>query len=284
MDAEQKKIVDFIRQYRPDSTLNIKKLKAYLSDCIPDNKLLKKILCDAYEEEVHLILSSASDSTLAMHKCKKRLEDDCGMESKHAAWAVETWACILGHDGWKCDVNNTSTVSSKPATTLNSGMTQTSTTNTPTTGSGYVYHTSSPSKGNTPNIGINYWNANTPKKPTNPGIQQPVDYEPAVTEGVSVGSGSGSNSYNYHTSSPNSSSSHSGSYYGGYRPSYSSYSSDDDEEERHKESWLTFDDEMALEDAGLDVEELAQMDWSDRSDAIEEAGLDSSDFDYGFED
>ena len=227
MDAEQKKIVDFIRKYRPDSTSNIKKLKAYLSDCIPDNKLLKKILCDAYEEEVHLILSSASDSTLAMHKCKKRLEDDCGMESKHAVWAVETWACILGHEGWKCDANNNSSVNSKSATTPNVSRNQGTTAKTPTTGA---------------------------------------------------------SSYNYHTSSPNSSTSYSGSYYGGYRPSYSSYSSDDDEEERHKESWLTFDDEMALEDAGLDVEELAQMDWSDRSDAIDEAGLDSSDFDYGFED
>ena len=39
-----------------------------------------------------------------------------------------------------------------------------------------------------------------------------------------------------------------------------------------------------LEDAGVDVDELANMDWSDRYDAIEGAGLDSSDFDYGFDD
>ena len=45
---------------------------------------------------------------------------------------------------------------------------------------------------------------------------------------------------------------------------------------------LIISDILELEDAGLDVDELADMDWSDRYDAIDEAGLDPMDYDYGF--
>ena len=50
----------------------------------------------------------------------------------------------------------------------------------------------------------------------------------------------------------------------------------------YNENYLTFDDEMELEDAGLDVDELADMDWDDRYDAIDEAGLNPLDYEYGF--
>ncbi len=39
-----------------------------------------------------------------------------------------------------------------------------------------------------------------------------------------------------------------------------------------------------LEEAGLDVDELAKMEWSDRYDVISAAGLDPMDYDYGFPD
>ena len=45
---------------------------------------------------------------------------------------------------------------------------------------------------------------------------------------------------------------------------------------------LTIYDELELEDAGLDIDELAEMDWCDRYDAIKEAGLDPMDYNYGF--
>ena len=48
------------------------------------------------------------------------------------------------------------------------------------------------------------------------------------------------------------------------------------------ENYLTVYDELELEEAGLDVDELAEMDWGDRYDAIDEAGLNPMDFDYGF--
>ena len=48
------------------------------------------------------------------------------------------------------------------------------------------------------------------------------------------------------------------------------------------ENNLTVYDELELEEAGLDVDELAEMDWGDRYDAIEEAGLDPMDYDYGW--
>lgn len=45
---------------------------------------------------------------------------------------------------------------------------------------------------------------------------------------------------------------------------------------------LTAFDELELEEAGFDVDELAEMDWGDRYDAIDEAGLNPMDYDYGF--
>lgn len=45
---------------------------------------------------------------------------------------------------------------------------------------------------------------------------------------------------------------------------------------------LTVFDELELEETGLDIDELVEMDWSDRYDAIDEAGLDPIDYDYGF--
>ena len=48
------------------------------------------------------------------------------------------------------------------------------------------------------------------------------------------------------------------------------------------ENILIWDHIFELEDAGLDVDELAGMDWASRYDAIEAAGLYPMDYDYGF--
>ena len=48
------------------------------------------------------------------------------------------------------------------------------------------------------------------------------------------------------------------------------------------ENYLSVYDELTLEEAGLDIDELAEMDWGDRYDAIEETGLNPMDYDYGF--
>ena len=50
----------------------------------------------------------------------------------------------------------------------------------------------------------------------------------------------------------------------------------------YNDNYLIFDDVMELEEAGLDVDELADMDWDDRYDAIDEAGLNPMDYEYGF--
>ena len=50
----------------------------------------------------------------------------------------------------------------------------------------------------------------------------------------------------------------------------------------YKENYLTIYDEMELEEAGLDVDELARMSWLDRFNAIADAGLSPVDYDYGF--
>ena len=52
----------------------------------------------------------------------------------------------------------------------------------------------------------------------------------------------------------------------------------------YKENYLIMDDVMELMEAGLDADLLAQMDWIDRFDAIEKAGLSPMDYDYGFMD
>ena len=50
----------------------------------------------------------------------------------------------------------------------------------------------------------------------------------------------------------------------------------------YNENYLIFSDVLELEEAGLDVDELADMDWDDRYDAIDEAGLNPLDYEYGF--
>ncbi|MCR5000771.1 MAG: hypothetical protein K6A71_03135 [Lachnospiraceae bacterium] len=50
------------------------------------------------------------------------------------------------------------------------------------------------------------------------------------------------------------------------------------------DNYLIVSDILDLEEAGLDVDELAEMDWGDRYDAIDEAGLNPMDYDYGFVD
>ena len=50
----------------------------------------------------------------------------------------------------------------------------------------------------------------------------------------------------------------------------------------YNENYLIFADVMELEEAGLDVDELADMSWDDRYDAIDEAGLNPLDYEYGF--
>ena len=50
----------------------------------------------------------------------------------------------------------------------------------------------------------------------------------------------------------------------------------------YNENYLIFADVMELEEAGLDVDELADMSWEDRYDAIDEAGLNPLDYEYGF--
>lgn len=48
------------------------------------------------------------------------------------------------------------------------------------------------------------------------------------------------------------------------------------------DNYLTINGILDLEEAGLDVDELAEMDWADKYDAISEAGLYPMDYDYGF--
>lgn len=50
----------------------------------------------------------------------------------------------------------------------------------------------------------------------------------------------------------------------------------------YNENYLILADVMELEEAGLDVDELADMSWDDRYDAIDEAGLNPLDYEYGF--
>ena len=50
----------------------------------------------------------------------------------------------------------------------------------------------------------------------------------------------------------------------------------------YNDNYLIYDDVMELEEAGLDVDELADMDEEDRYDAIDEAGLNPLDYEYGF--
>ncbi len=232
MDDLQRAVAAFIRQYMPDATSDAKKFKAYLSDCMPDERAKRKVMLDAYIEGVHEIIRTASDPKMAMHKCFKILVDDCGFDEKPAAWTVETWACIYGHTDWKVAYEDYPTVDDKA---LESAA--------------YV---SSETIESMKQINSNQKAQNSSKPSNNRGYNNAsyTKYKPTPSK-----------------------------HYNGL--SSGSYSGDDEEE---KENNLLIDDIIDLEDAGLDVDELTEMDWSERYDAIEEAGLDPFDYDYGFSD
>ncbi len=238
MDDLQKTVVAFIRQYMPDATSDAKKLKAYLCDCMPDERAKRKVMIDAYIEGIHDIIRNATDSKMATHKCFKILVDDCGFDEKPAAWAVETWACIYGHTDWKVAYEDSPPVDDKAVESIE-----------------YRY----PMTLDTAKQLISNLKASKAAKAQN--------------------SKSGSSSSNSITNLKNKPAPT--NYYRG--SSSSSYSFDDESEEE-KENNLMVDDIIDLEDAGLDVDELANMDWSDRYDAIEGAGLDPFEYDYGFDD
>ena len=225
MDDLQKTVVAFIRQYMPDAISDAKKLKAYLCDCMPDERAKRKVMIDAYIEGIHDIIRNATDSKMATHKCFKILVDDCGFDEKPAAWAVETWACIFGHTDWKVAFEDSQTKN----------------------------HT------------IEELKADDRKKTAE--TTEKTQYKPKISRNSTTSSNTKNNSYK-----------HFPHYYSG---SSSRIYSDDEEKKEHN---LLIDDEIDLEDAGLDVDELANMDWSDRYDAIEGAGLDPFEYDYGFDD
>ncbi len=225
MDDLQKTVVAFIRQYMPVAISDAKKLKAYLCDCMPDERAKRKVMIDAYIEGIHDIIRNATDSKMATHKCFKILVDDCGFDEKPAAWAVETWACIFGHTDWKVAFEDSQTKN----------------------------HT------------IEEIKADESKNTAE--TTEKTQYKPKISRNSTTSSNTKNNSYK-----------HFPHYYSG---SSSRIYSDDEEKKEHN---LLIDDEIDLEDAGLDVDELANMDWSDRYDAIEGAGLDPFEYDYGFDD
>lgn len=97
MDDDQKKIVEFLLKYA-SVWKDSKSLKALLADCIPDKKVLRNIIINAYEEGIYDELKSSKDFKLVIYKYKRILCDDYGIGEKYANWAIETWLFIYGLD------------------------------------------------------------------------------------------------------------------------------------------------------------------------------------------
>ena len=95
MDADQKKIVEYLLKYT-SAWKDSKGLKAILADCVPDKKVLRNIMINAYEAGIYEELKTAKDFKIVIYKYKKILCEDYGIDEKYANWAIETWLIVCG--------------------------------------------------------------------------------------------------------------------------------------------------------------------------------------------
>lgn len=93
-DAKQEKIVDYLKKYN-DRLINSQRLKALLSDCIPEDKLIIHVMQIAYEEKICEELKSEKDINIIKGKYIKILCNNYGISAWNAEWAVDTWARVF---------------------------------------------------------------------------------------------------------------------------------------------------------------------------------------------
>lgn len=96
MDDIQKLIVSTLSQYEWNDS---KKLKSLLSDIIPTERLLIRLLLVSYEEGIFDDFQNVNDEKITTHRAIKKLVYECGISEENAIWTVGVWRRIVGLSG-----------------------------------------------------------------------------------------------------------------------------------------------------------------------------------------
>lgn len=93
MDSIKELIANTLSQYVWSDS---KKLKSLLSDIIPTEKLLIRLLVLSYEEGIYDELQNVKDERIVTHKAIKKLVNEYGISEENAIRVVGIWRQVLG--------------------------------------------------------------------------------------------------------------------------------------------------------------------------------------------
>lgn len=94
MDKEQKAIVQMLNSYH-NSWETMKGLRALLADCIPEKKMLRNVMCYAYEAGIVQSYGQESDIQKLKYRYIKILKNEYAVVEEYADWAIQTWIYVL---------------------------------------------------------------------------------------------------------------------------------------------------------------------------------------------
>ena len=90
VDENQKKIIDMLIKYIT-SIDSSKKLKAYLLDCIPEERAIINVFVAAYSEGIIEEIRKAKDTVILKKRFVKKMMDNYGFNEQIVTWTFDTW-------------------------------------------------------------------------------------------------------------------------------------------------------------------------------------------------
>ena len=97
MEAIKNQLME-LKKTAPGCTENRQRLRAVLSDSIPNEKQLINSILISYDEDIEKRLTSGSDRTLQALQLINILKNDYGMTENSAVNAIKAWCYILGFE------------------------------------------------------------------------------------------------------------------------------------------------------------------------------------------
>lgn len=97
LDDEQRKVIDIMKRY-PTCLDNYKLFSSLMADILSQNIVLKRILCNAFEEGIITSLRDTDTPKSTCLYCERRLVEKCGMTDTYAKWVMATFATYFGYD------------------------------------------------------------------------------------------------------------------------------------------------------------------------------------------
>ena len=84
-----------------------KKIKAILTDMIPNSRLEINLISIALEQKIpSKICNSNMPHSILFSQLEKELENNFGIETNRAKWVIQTWAFALGNTTNRHDIIN----------------------------------------------------------------------------------------------------------------------------------------------------------------------------------